>query len=83
MAQKPPWQLVEQHWESPVQVWPRTLQLPPGRLAQVLPLHVPVQQSFPVLQDWPTSLQILSEQVPLTQLFRQQSVLVEQEPPFA
>jgi hypothetical protein len=83
LAQKPLWQLVEQHWESPEQVWPRTLQLPPVRLAQLPFVHVPVQQSLPEPQDWPTSSQTLSEQVPLTQLFRQQSVLVLQEPPFA
>jgi hypothetical protein len=38
---------------------------------------------LPTLQCWPTSLQIWSEQVPLTQLLRQQSVLVVHDPPFA
>ena len=86
-AQKPDWQLVEQHWDRAEQDWPLTLQLPPpggtGRLAQVPEVQVPVQHSFAEPQDLPTSLQIWSEQVPLTQLFRQQSVLVLQEPPFA
>jgi hypothetical protein len=84
LAQKPLWQFVEQQsLASMSQDWPITLQLPPARLAQVPPSHVPVQQSFPALQDWPTSLQILSEHVPLTQLFRQQSVLLLQDSPFA
>ena len=83
LAQKPLWQFVEQHWESPEQAWPMTLQLPPVRFAQVPPLHVPVQQSLPVLHCWPTSLQTWSEQVPLTQLLRQQSLLLVQAVPFA
>jgi len=84
------WQLVEQHCDPAEQAWPLTLQLPPlpplglgGRLAQVPEVQVPVQHSFPEPQDLPTSLQIWSEQVPLTQLFRQQSVLVVQELPAA
>jgi hypothetical protein len=83
LAQKPLWQLVEQHWESPEQAWPITLQLPPVRFAQVPPLQVPVQQSLPVLHPCPTSLQIASEHVPLTQLLRQQSLLLLQDVPFA
>jgi hypothetical protein len=82
--------LLEQHWEPAEQAWPLTLQLPPlppvgfgGRLAQVPEVQVPVQHSVPEPQDLPTSLQIWSEQVPLTQLFRQQSVLVVQELPGA
>jgi hypothetical protein len=75
--------LVEQQSDPVEQVWPITLQLPPGRVAQVPPVQVPVQHSCPVPQDLPTSLQIWSEQVPLTQLFRQQSVLVVQDCPFA
>jgi len=89
-AQKPDWQLVEQHCDPAEQAWPLTLQLPPlpplglgGRLAQVPEVQVPVQHSFPEPQDLPTSLQIWSEHVPFTQLFRQQSVLVVQEPPAA
>jgi hypothetical protein len=85
LAQKPPWQFVEQQSSPALQAWPITLQLLvlPGRLAQLPLVQVPVQQSFPELHDWPTSLQILSEHVPLTQLFRQQSVLVVQDSPFA
>jgi hypothetical protein len=86
-AQKPDWQLVEQQSDPFMQAWPLTLQLPPpetgGRLAQVPEVQVPVQHSFAEPQDLPTSLQIVSEQVPLTQLFRQQSVLVVQELPGA
>jgi hypothetical protein len=70
-----------------VQAWPLTLQLVPpvgtGRGAQLPEVQVPVQHSFPEPQDLPTSLQIWSEHVPFTQLFRQQSVLVVQEPPAA
>jgi len=83
LAQKPLWQFVEQHSDPAAQDWPITLQLLSGRLAQAPLVHVPVQQSFPKLHDWPTSLQILSEHVPLMQLFRQQSVLVVQNSPFA
>jgi hypothetical protein len=83
LEQKPLWQLVEQHWLPLEQDWPSTLQLPPGRLAQTPASHVPVQQSFPEEQVWLTSLQTLFEQVPLTQLLRQQSVSVVQDPPFA
>jgi hypothetical protein len=75
--------LVEQQSEPLEQVWPSTLQVPPARGAQVPPEQVPVQQSFPEAQDWPTSLQSLSEQVPLTQLFRQQSVSVLHDWPLA
>jgi hypothetical protein len=78
-AQKPLWQ----HCDPLEQACPITLQLPPVRFAHVPPLQVPVQQSFPVLQCWPTSLQIWSEQVPLTQLLRQQSLLPVQAVPFA
>jgi hypothetical protein len=49
----------------------------------VPPLQVPVQHSVPEPQDWPTSLQMLSEQVPLLQLLRQQSVSLLHDPPFA
>jgi hypothetical protein len=81
LAQKPPWQLVEQQSEPRAQAWPMTLQLPPGKAAQVPPVQVLVQQSLAPLQDLPTSEQILSEHVPLLQLFRQQSVLLLHEPP--
>jgi len=83
LEQKPLWQLVEQHWLPLEHDWPSTLQLPPGRLAQTPASHVPVQQSFPEEQVWLTSLQTLFEQVPLTQLLRQQSVSVLHDPPFA
>ena len=83
MEQKPLWQLVEQHSVPAEQDWPSTLQLPPERVAQTPASHVPVQQSSPDAQDWPTSLQTLLEQVPFTQLFRQQSVSVPQESPLA
>ncbi|HET6984626.1 MAG TPA: hypothetical protein VFI53_20950 [Myxococcaceae bacterium] len=75
--------MVEQQSDPFTQAWPLTLQLPPARLAQVPEVQVPVQHSFPALHDLPTSLQTASEQVPLTQLFRQQSVFVVQEPPAA
>ena len=83
MAQAPLWQLVEQQSEPVLQDWPRTLQLPPGRLAQVPPVQVPVQHSAPEEQDCPTSVQSLFEHEPLTQLLRQQSVSVLQESPSA
>ncbi len=83
MEQKPLWQLVEQQSVPVEQAWPSTLHVPPVRLAQLPPVQVPVQQSLPELQDWPTSLQSWSEQVPLTQLFEQQSLSVPQEPPAA
>ena len=83
MEQKPLWQLVEQQSVPAEQDWPSTLQLPPARVAQTPASQVPVQQSFPEPQVWPTSLQTLFEQVPLTQLLRQQSVSVLQESPLA
>jgi len=42
--------LVEQQSDAAEQLWPITLQLPPGRLAQVPLLQVPVQHSCPVPQ---------------------------------
>ena len=83
LEQKPLWQLVEQQSVPVEQVWPSTLQLPPGSVAQTPASQVPVQQSFPEAQAWPTSVQTLLEQVPLTQLLRQQSVSVLQESPLA
>lgn len=82
-AQNPPWQLVEQQSEPLAQAWPMTLQLPPGNAAHAPAVQVRVQQSPAAVQCLPTSEQILSEQVPLLQLFRQQSVLLAQDPPLA
>jgi len=83
LEQNPLWQFVEQHSGPLAQDWPSTLQLPPGRLAQVPLVHVPVQQSFGPEQAPPTSVHCLLPQLPLTQLLRQQSVSTAQEPPGA
>ena len=74
---------MEQQSEPLAQAWPMTLQLPPGNAAHAPAVQVRVQQSPATVQCLPTSEQILSEQVPLLQLFRQQSVLLPQDPPLA
>ena len=72
---------MEQQSEPLAQAWPRTLQLPPGKLAQLPAVQVLVQQSPAPEHDLPTSEQTLSEHVPLLQLLRQHSVLPVHESP--
>lgn len=56
VLQKPLMQPFEQHWLSAVQVLPEAAQVPPFVDAQRPPLHLPLQQSAPLVQARPTFL---------------------------